>query len=121
MSCLRSYIMVCHTIHLPHFLFQNKNDVSLWVGINAVSISVYKMDDRLQPIVSFQWSELCDMYFKDNKFTIKQNPPSRSATLRRNQTTTTDESLAAGVIDATTNDIVFFSDDPEDNKLVGVQ
>lgn len=100
------------------FYLQNRKGTSLWLGINAVSVSVYEMENRLHPIVSFQWSELTDMSFHDSKFIIKQNP-SRTATLRRQTSAgTQDESAAADMIDMNKNDFIFFTEEPGINKLV---
>nr|XP_039267928.1 merlin-like [Styela clava] len=103
---------------VSYFSIKNRKGTSLWLGINAVSVSVYEKENQLHPIVSFQWSELSDMLFNDNKFTIKQNPSSRSATLRRTQSTSAEESSPADMIDMNKNDFIFFTDEPGINKLI---
>nr|BAF49216.1 Mt-merlin [Molgula tectiformis] len=99
------------------FKIKNNKGSELCLGINAVSVNVYEPDNQLLPIVSFQWSELADMSFSDNKFVIKQSslPTIRSGTLRRGATMS--ESSENSELQQN-KDFVFFTDEPGVNKII---
>lgn len=54
-----------------YFQIQNKRDSDLWLGVDALGLSIYERDNRLAPKINFPWSEIKNISFKDKKFTIK--------------------------------------------------
>ncbi|XP_074641113.1 merlin-like [Tubulanus polymorphus] len=54
-----------------YFQIKNKKDTDLWLGVDAVGLNIYELDNRLTPKISFPWSEIKNVAFKDKKFTIK--------------------------------------------------
>ncbi|CAG9824068.1 unnamed protein product [Phaedon cochleariae] len=56
---------------VTYFDITNKKGTELLLGINALGLDVYKREDRLNPIISFPWSEIKNLKFKDRKFIIK--------------------------------------------------
>ena len=52
-------------------VFQNKRNTDLHLGVDALGLNIYEHDNRLSPKVTFPWSEIKDISFKDKKFTIK--------------------------------------------------
>ncbi len=49
------------------FTFQNKRNTDLWLGVDARGLNIYEQDNRLAPKVTFPWSEIKNVSFKDKK------------------------------------------------------
>ena len=47
--------------------FQNKRNTELWLGVDARGLNIYELDNRLAPKVTFPWSEIKNVSFKDKK------------------------------------------------------
>ncbi|KAG5867883.1 hypothetical protein JTB14_035476 [Gonioctena quinquepunctata] len=56
---------------VTYFNITNKKGTELLLGVTALGLNVYKVDDRLNPTISFPWSEIKNLKFKDRKFIIK--------------------------------------------------
>ncbi|ESO97541.1 hypothetical protein LOTGIDRAFT_103995 [Lottia gigantea] len=56
---------------INYFQIKNKKGTELWFGVDCRGINVYERDNRLSPKVTFPWSEIKNISFKDKKFTIK--------------------------------------------------
>jgi len=56
------------------YVVQDVNGTDMWLGIDAKSIAFYPRSTKLNPVKSYQWSELTDMSYSGSKFTIKQSP-----------------------------------------------
>eukprot|EP00117_Sycon_ciliatum_P002111 scpid32425/ scgid7481/ Merlin; Moesin-ezrin-radixin-like protein; Neurofibromin-2; Schwannomerlin; Schwannomin len=54
-----------------YFPIKNKKGTDLWLGVDALGLNVYEVNDKLTPVISFPWSEIRNIAFKDKKFTIK--------------------------------------------------
>lgn len=54
-----------------YFQINNKKNTDLWLGVNSLGLNMYEQDNRLSPKVSFPWSEIKNISFKDKKFVIK--------------------------------------------------
>ncbi|RZB40731.1 moesin/ezrin/radixin -like 1, partial [Asbolus verrucosus] len=65
----------------------------LLLGVNALGLDIYKTDDKLNPQISFPWSEIRNLKFKDRKFVIK--PTDKSA-----------------------QDFIFFTTEPKISKII---
>lgn len=47
--------------------FQNKRNTDLWLGVDASGLNVYERDNKLTPKITFPWSEVKNISFKDKK------------------------------------------------------
>ena len=47
--------------------FQNKRNTELWLGVDALGLNIYEQNNRLTPIVTFPWSEIKNISFKDKR------------------------------------------------------
>ncbi|VDI17730.1 Hypothetical predicted protein [Mytilus galloprovincialis] len=54
-----------------YFQIKNKRNTDLWLGVDASGLNVYERDNKLTPKITFPWSEVKNISFKDKKFTIK--------------------------------------------------
>jgi hypothetical protein len=52
-------------------IFQNKRDTDLCLGVDALGLNIYERDNRLTPKITFPWSEIKNISFKDKKVSIK--------------------------------------------------
>ena len=39
----------------------------MWLGVDARGLNIYELDNRLAPKVTFPWSEIKNVSFKDKK------------------------------------------------------
>ena len=46
---------------------QNKKGSDLWLGVDALGLNIYEQENRLAPKVTFPWSEIKHVAFKDKK------------------------------------------------------
>lgn len=53
------------------FILQNKKETELWLGVTALGLNVYEKENKLQPKMTFTWSEIRHISFDDKKFIIK--------------------------------------------------
>ena len=51
-------------------LQNNVKKTDLWLGVDSRGINVYQENDKLSPQVSFPWSEIKNISFKDKKVCI---------------------------------------------------
>jgi len=56
---------------ISYFNIQNKKGSKLLLGVNSLGLDIYVPEDQLNPQVSFPWSEIKHLTFKDTKFIIK--------------------------------------------------
>ncbi|ELU09819.1 hypothetical protein CAPTEDRAFT_18813 [Capitella teleta] len=54
-----------------YFQIKNKRGTDLWLGVDALGLNTYEQGNKLTPKVTFPWSEIKNISFKDKKFTIK--------------------------------------------------
>lgn len=54
-----------------YFPIINKKETELWLGITALGLNVYEKENKLQPKMTFTWSEIRHISFDDKKFVIK--------------------------------------------------
>lgn len=54
-----------------YFPIANKKDTELWLGVTALGLNVYEKENKLQPKMTFTWSEIRHISFDDKKFIIK--------------------------------------------------
>lgn len=56
---------------IGYYGIQNDNGTNLWLGISAVGINVYEEENKLVPKVSFMWSEIRNISFKNKQIWIE--------------------------------------------------
>ena len=54
-----------------YFEIKNKRGTDLYLGVDALGLSVYEHDDKLSAKIAFPWSEIRNISFNDKKFVIK--------------------------------------------------
>ena len=54
-----------------YFEIKNKKGTHVWLGIEALGLNVYDIDDKLTPKIGFPWSEIRSISYKDQKFIIR--------------------------------------------------
>lgn len=53
------------------YLFdQNEKGTSLNLGVDATGLNIYELDNKLVPKISFPWSEIRDISFRDKKVSL---------------------------------------------------
>lgn len=76
-----------------YFKITNKKQTELWLGVTALGLNVYESENKLEPKISFPWSEIRNISVDDKKFTIRPT-------------------------DKTAPNFVFFSKNSRMNKLI---
>ncbi|XP_044740232.1 merlin isoform X2 [Chrysoperla carnea] len=76
-----------------YFPISNKKDTELWLGVTALGLNIYEKENKLQPKMTFTWSEIRHISFDEKKFVIKP-------------------------VDKTSPNFVFFSQKVRMNKLI---
>lgn len=56
---------------VTYFEIKNKKSTELWLGVDALGLSIYEYIDKIAPKIAFPWSEIRNISFYDKKFTIK--------------------------------------------------
>ncbi|XP_060523806.1 moesin/ezrin/radixin homolog 1-like [Cylas formicarius] len=56
---------------VSYFPIKNKKGTDVLLGVTALGLNIYKPEDRLNPTVSFPWSEIKNLKYKGIKFVIK--------------------------------------------------
>ncbi|KAL3120816.1 hypothetical protein niasHT_008108 [Heterodera trifolii] len=54
-----------------YFSIRNKKGSELFLGVDALGLTIYEKNDKLNPKVGFPWSEIRNISFNDKKFVIK--------------------------------------------------
>ncbi|XP_071946511.1 merlin-like [Antedon mediterranea] len=54
-----------------YFEITNDKKTPLQLGVDAFGLHVYEAENRFRPQISFPWSEIGDISYRDKKFTIK--------------------------------------------------
>ena len=49
------------------FFLQNEKGTDLYLGVDAMGLNVYEIDNKLVPKISFPWSEIRNVSYKDKK------------------------------------------------------
>jgi hypothetical protein len=49
---------------------KNKNGTPLILGVSPKGLYVFRLNNLLQPVVSFSWAECAELAFADKKFSI---------------------------------------------------
>lgn len=54
-----------------YFLISNKKESELWLGVTALGLNIYEKDDKLNPRITFPWSEIRNISYDGKKFSIR--------------------------------------------------
>lgn len=54
-----------------YFLISNKKESQLWLGVTSTGLSIYEMENKLNPKITFAWSEIRNISYDDKRFSIK--------------------------------------------------
>uniref|UniRef100_A0A8C6U2X6 Neurofibromin 2a (merlin) n=1 Tax=Neogobius melanostomus TaxID=47308 RepID=A0A8C6U2X6_9GOBI len=54
-----------------YFLIRNKKGTDLLLGVDALGLHIYDLDNKLTPKCSFPWNEIRNISYSDKEFTIK--------------------------------------------------
>uniref|UniRef100_A0A670KH62 NF2, moesin-ezrin-radixin like (MERLIN) tumor suppressor n=1 Tax=Podarcis muralis TaxID=64176 RepID=A0A670KH62_PODMU len=54
-----------------YFAIRNKKGTELLLGVDALGLHIYDMENRLTPKISFPWNEIRNVSYSDKEFTIK--------------------------------------------------
>ncbi|XP_073806648.1 merlin isoform X2 [Danio rerio] len=54
-----------------YFSIRNKKGTSLLLGVDALGLHIYDLDNRLTPKISFPWNEIRNISYSDKEFAIK--------------------------------------------------
>lgn len=54
-----------------YFLIRNKKATDLLLGVDALGLHIYDVDNKLTPKCSFPWNEIRNISYSDKEFTIK--------------------------------------------------
>nr|XP_061806214.1 ezrin-like isoform X1 [Nerophis lumbriciformis] len=73
-DAMMEYLKIAQDLEMygvNYFDIKNKKGTLLWLGVDALGLNVYELDDKLSPKIGFPWSEIKNISFNDKKFTIK--------------------------------------------------
>ncbi|KAK2502058.1 hypothetical protein MC885_017192 [Smutsia gigantea] len=54
-----------------YFAIRNKKGTELLLGVDALGLHIYDLDNKLTPKISFPWNEIRNISYSDKEFTIK--------------------------------------------------
>lgn len=54
-----------------YFPIMNKKKTNIYLGVDALGLSIYDKNDKIVPKIGFPWSEIRNIAFNDRKFMIK--------------------------------------------------
>lgn len=58
---------------VAYFSIRNAKGTEVLLGVTALGLNIYKIEDRLNPTISFPWSEIKNLKYKGTKFVIRPN------------------------------------------------
>ncbi|XP_060775216.1 FERM domain-containing protein 4B isoform X3 [Neoarius graeffei] len=62
-----------------YYEVKDKQEIPWWLGIGYKGIAQYDHQDKLKPRKVFHWKQLENLYFREKKFAVEVNDPSRRA------------------------------------------
>ena len=65
--CQEGALLGCTDATIKRFICQNQRGSELWLGVDAPGLNIYEQDNRLEPKVTFPWSEIKNISFKGKK------------------------------------------------------
>ncbi|XP_077443308.1 ezrin b [Stigmatopora argus] len=73
-DAMMEYLKIAQDLEMygvNYFDIKNKKGTLLWLGVDALGLNIYELEDKLSPKIGFPWSEIKNISFNDKKFTIK--------------------------------------------------
>uniref|UniRef100_UPI00358F34F7 radixin-like n=1 Tax=Myxine glutinosa TaxID=7769 RepID=UPI00358F34F7 len=73
-DCMLEYLKVAQDLQMygvNYFDIHNKKGTQLWLGVDALGLSIYEHEDRLMPKIRFNWNEIRKVSHHNKKFVIK--------------------------------------------------
>eukprot|EP00049_Salpingoeca_infusionum_P018341 m.356792 g.356792 ORF g.356792 m.356792 type:complete len:572 (+) comp17627_c0_seq1:373-2088(+) len=73
-DAMLEYLKIAQDLEMygvSYFEIKNKKGTDLWLGVDALGLNVYELEDRLSPKIGFPWSEIRNISYNDKKFIIK--------------------------------------------------
>lgn len=73
-DAMTEYLKLAQNLEMfgvSYFEIFNKKGTQLLLGVSALGLNIYKLEDKLNPIIAFPWSEISNINFKGIKFTIR--------------------------------------------------
>ncbi|XP_066263063.1 moesin/ezrin/radixin homolog 1-like isoform X1 [Euwallacea similis] len=58
---------------VSYFNIKNFKGTECMLGVTALGLNIYKVEDRLNPTIAFPWSEIKNLKYKGTKFVIRPN------------------------------------------------
>ncbi|KAL1492147.1 hypothetical protein ABEB36_012635 [Hypothenemus hampei] len=58
---------------VSYFSIKNVKGTELLLGVTALGLNIYKLEDKLNPTISFPWSEIKNLKYRGTKFVIRPN------------------------------------------------
>ncbi|XP_053083064.1 FERM domain-containing protein 4B isoform X3 [Pangasianodon hypophthalmus] len=62
-----------------YYEVKDKQGIPWWLGISYKGVAQYDQQDKLKPRKVFHWKQLENLYFREKKFAVEVNDPSRRA------------------------------------------
>lgn len=72
-EAMMEYLKIAEELDMygvTYFEIFNKKGTRLWLGVDALGLNVYEYHDRLTPRSTFPWSEISNVRFNNQTFTI---------------------------------------------------
>ncbi|KAJ8392970.1 hypothetical protein AAFF_G00068740 [Aldrovandia affinis] len=73
-DAIMEYLKIAQDLEMygvNYFDIKNKKGTELWLGVDALGLNIYGIEDRLTPKIGFPWSEIRNISFHEKKFVIK--------------------------------------------------
>uniref|UniRef100_UPI00358E590C radixin-like n=1 Tax=Myxine glutinosa TaxID=7769 RepID=UPI00358E590C len=73
-DCMLEYLKVAQDLQMygvNYFDIHNKKGTQLWLGVDALGLSIYEHEDRLMPKIRFNWNEIRKVSHHNKQFVIK--------------------------------------------------
>ncbi|KJE90487.1 radixin isoform a [Capsaspora owczarzaki ATCC 30864] len=75
-EALVEYLKIAQDLEMfgvEFFPIKNKKGTDVWLGIDARGLSIYELNDKLNPKIAFPWSEIQQVGYVDTQFIITVN------------------------------------------------
>nr|CAX72657.1 putative Ezrin [Schistosoma japonicum] len=73
-EAIMDYLKIAQDLEMygvSYFKIKNTKQTDLWLGISALGLNMYRLDNQLSPVVVFPWNEIQKLSYSQNKFYVK--------------------------------------------------
>ncbi|KAK4474489.1 hypothetical protein MN116_001639 [Schistosoma mekongi] len=73
-DAILEYLKIAQDLEMfgvSYFKIKNTKQTELWLGVDALGLNVYKLDNQLTPVVGFPWNEIQKLSYSHSKFYVK--------------------------------------------------